>query len=331
MSNSLHITDDLLVKYMLGEALPAEVSAVQEWMHATEENDRYYSQLKQVWEQSLELAPVIQIDEKEAWQRFKKRIEDKPAQNNAGVVPIRSNFIKRMMAAAAIIILAVAGWLLLGKPAEQPAIAMLEKKTTLQTAVDTLPDGSVITLNKNTQLSYPEKFSGKTRNVKLKGEAFFSVKPDKAKPFIIHANDVTITVVGTSFNVKNYDSSTQVIVESGIVRISYHNKIIELVKGEQVMIKNNEPDFEKQKTRDSLYNYYRSNAIICNATPLPDVAATLNEAYNVNITLEDASLRQLQLSTTFKDEDIDTIISIIQQTFDLRVVKDGSNYFLYSK
>lgn len=316
---------------MLGEALPAEASAVNEWLQQADENSRYYSQLQKVWEQSLELAPVIQIDEKEAWQRFKKRVDDLPAKTETPVRSMNTGFMKRMMAVAAVLILAVAVWFLFIKPEDQIEIAMVEKKTTTQTAIDTLSDGSVITLNKNTEISYPEKFSGKTRNVKMKGEAFFSVKPDKTKPFIINANDVTITVVGTSFNVKNYDSSTQIIVESGIVRVSYKNKIIELVKGEQVMIKKDETDLEKVKTKDSLYNYYRSHAIICNATPLPDVVRTLNEAYNVNIVLQDASLQQLQISTTFKNEDIDTIISIIQQTFDLRVTKEGSNYSLYSK
>lgn len=316
---------------MLGEALPAEASAVNEWLQQADENSRYYSQLQKVWEQSLELAPVIQIDEKEAWQRFKKRVDDLPAKTETPVRSMNTGFMKRMMAVAAVLILAVAVWFLFIKPEDQIEIAMVEKKTTTQTAIDTLSDGSVITLNKNTEISYPEKFSGKTRNVKMKGEAFFSVKPDKTKPFIINANDVTITVVGTSFNVKNYDSSTQIIVESGIVRVSYKNKIIELAKGEQVMIKKDETDLAKVKTKDSLYNYYRSHAIICNATPLPDVVRTLNEAYNVNIVLQDASLQQLQLSTTFKNEDIDTIISIIQQTFDLRVTKEGSNYFLYSK
>ena len=66
--------------------------------------------------------------------------------------------------------------------------------------------------------------------------------------------------MGTAFNVKNYDSSTQVIVESGIVQVSNGKQSIQLHKGEQVLIKNNNAVFEKSTVKDSLYNYYRTKA-----------------------------------------------------------------------
>ena len=235
------------------------------------------------------------------------------------------------MAAAAVLIFLIAGWFLYSKPGNQKAITLVEIKTTTNTIIDTLPDASIVTLNKNTSLSYTKEFMGNTRNVSLKGEAFFNVMPNKTKPFIIQANNVIITVVGTAFNVKNYDSSTQIIVESGIVKVSYKNKIIELIKGEQITIKNNQTNFNKLNTTDSLYNYYRSHSIVCNATPLSSVIATINQAYNVNIVLKNTELNQLQLSTTFTNENIDTIINILQQTFDLRVSKEGNNYFFYTK
>lgn len=331
MNKNLHNNDDLLVKYLLGEALPAEVLAVDEWLQQSEENKKYFSQIQQVWEQSLELAPAIQVDEKEAWQRFKKRIENLPAENNAAVVPLYKKITKQWAAVAAVIILAVAVWLFYRKPVEETSIAMIEKKTVSRPQTDTLPDGSIITLNRHTEISYPAKFTGTSRKVLLKGEAFFNVMPDKARPFIIQADEVNITVVGTSFNVKNDDSSTQVIVETGIVKIFFRNKTIELTKGEKVIINHNTAFLQKNKVRDSLYNYYRSNAIICNATPLQDVVNTLNEAYNVHIVLQDASLRQLLLTSTFKNESIESILSIIQQTFDLRITREGDNYFIYAR
>ena len=93
---------------------------------------------------------------------------------------------------------------------------------------DTLPDGSFVTLNKNSSIHYPKKFPGRKRNIELKGEAFFTVTPDKEKPFVISVNDVTVTVVGTSFNIKSVSGKTQVVVESGIVQVTKNNKTIEL-------------------------------------------------------------------------------------------------------
>src|SRR6185295_8602769 len=74
--------------------------------------------------------------------------------------------------------------------------------------VDTLSDGSVITLNKRSTITYPSKFKGNTRAIALKGEAFFNVAPDQKKPFIISVNDEQETVVGTSFNIKSENGNT---------------------------------------------------------------------------------------------------------------------------
>ncbi len=208
---------------------------------------------------------------------------------------------------------------------------MIDKQSFSNTVVDTLSDGSILTLNKNTALHYPASFKTKTRTVKLKGEAFFKVTPDKTKPFIIDAGNVTITVVGTAFNVKNYDSTTQVIVESGIVKVSSGDQMIELHKGEQVFIKNSSAAFEKSIVKDSLYNYYRTKQIICSNTPLPDVIETINQAYNTHIVLGDDALRQLHLSTTFKEESLEKVINIIQQTFNLRVTQQGDSTVLHQQ
>src|SRR3546814_17421332 len=62
----------------------------------------------------------------------------------------------------------------------------------------TLADGSVVTLNKNSELSYPRRFTGSSRTVSLQGEAFFDVETDREKPFVISVNDVEVEVTGRS-------------------------------------------------------------------------------------------------------------------------------------
>ena len=85
-------------------------------------------------------------------------------------------------------------------------------------------------------LSYPASFKGKTRSIKLKGEAFFNVAPDKEKPFIIDVNDVQVKVVGTSFNVRSYNGITEVIVETGIVQVTKAGETTELRAGERTTL-----------------------------------------------------------------------------------------------
>jgi ferric-dicitrate binding protein FerR (iron transport regulator) len=316
---------------MLQEAMPEDELLVEEWLNADAANRKYYEHFKLIWDESQTLAANITVDENEAWQKFKTRVQQPLTKESKPSKTVHFSLLRKLQIAAAVLLLAVGIWWMFNTINKSMAVAMISKQSFSNTIADTLSDGSIVTLNKNTELSYPSVFKSKTRTVKLKGEAFFKVTPDKAKPFIIDANSVTITVVGTAFNVKNYGSTTQVIVESGIVQVSSGSQTILLHKGEQVFIKNNAAPFERSIVKDSLYNYYRTKKIICNATPLPDVIATINEAYNAHIVLGDDAVKQLHLSTTFKDENLETVINIIRQTFDLRITQQGDSTILNHK
>ena len=82
------MTDELLVKYLLGEASDAEEKKVQQWTQAAEANRTYYEQLKQIWDASGDLVPKSTVDENEAWRRFQDRVVNKgkvkKAKGNSG-------------------------------------------------------------------------------------------------------------------------------------------------------------------------------------------------------------------------------------------------------
>jgi transmembrane sensor len=204
--------NDLLVKQLTGEASPAENDQVQHWLIADETHRQYYDHFRMIWEESARLAANTVVDEQAAWERFQNKVQyEKTAstRKKGMLVTISNPFIR---AAAILVLVAGAAWLsyllFSDKPVNQVAI-----QSTGDIKKDTLPDGSQVTLNKHTTLSYPNRFKGKERNVQLNGEAFFAVTPDKSKPFIIHtANDITMRVVGTSFNVRTRGDSTEVIV-----------------------------------------------------------------------------------------------------------------------
>lgn len=328
LNTPLHISDDLLVKYMLNEAMPDEALLVQDWLKADDANRKYYEHFRLIWDESQTLAANITADEAAAWEKFKARIQQPVIAESRQTKTVRFSFIGKVQIAAAILLFAVGLWWVYDTVSKPGVITMIDKQSFSNTLIDTLSDGSIVTLNKNTTVTYPASFNAKTRTVKLKGEAFFKIIPDKAKPFIVDAGDVTVTVVGTAFNVKNYGSATQVIVESGIVQVSRGDQSIQLHKGEQVMIKNDNAPLEKTTVKDSLYNYYRTRQIICNNTPLPDVIETINQAYDAHIVLDDDALKQLRLSTTFKNESLETVINVIQQTFNLRVTQQGDSIIL---
>lgn len=312
--NADHIIDDLLVKYLLGEATEEERLLMETWIHANTDNKKQYEDFKTIWEESKQLAAVCTIDENDAWQRFKTRIDQPKKKTVVRKMP-STNWLR---VAALFVLIAGAtyfGYKLLNeKPVENIVIA--SQQTTL---TDTLPDGSIVTLNKNSQLDFPSKFKSETRTVALKGEAFFTVTPNKEKPFIIHVNDVSIRVVGTSFNVRSINGVTEVIVETGVVQVTRHNKTVELRPNEKIKLAQQDSVLRKDTVQDKLYNYYRSKQFVCDNTPLWKFVQTLNEAYDSNIVIENPKIRDLRLDAPFNNESLERILEVVHVTFNITV------------
>lgn len=313
--------DDLLVKYLLGEASLQEQGQVQEWLQADEENKRYYEHFRIIWEESRILAAQSAVDENAAWERFKTLVTEEERPRS---IAFRPNFSwTRVAAVLALVVFSGALLYYLKGNHNEMIVAQANGKV----VTDTLSDGSVVVLNKNASLSYPEDFTGDTREVVLNGEAFFTITPNKAKPFIIKANGVSIRVVGTSFNVKTAKDKTEVIVETGIVEVSKKNNSIKVKPHEKaVVLKNQDP--EKESNTDELYNYYRTKEFVCNDTPLWRLADILQEAYGIRISIESDSIRNKQINTTFRDESLDHILNVVSETLGVTVEKTAAGVVL---
>ena len=305
------------MKHLLGEASPGEQQAVNEWMNENPANREYYSQFKKIWDGSKELAAGSSVDVDKAWGRFQKRV----AVQNASPKIVRTNRFSWMRVAASIILIigvGVAAYWLVTRNAEPIEIVA---QTGQHVLVDTLPDGSVVTLNKRSAITYPSKFKGNRRTIALKGEAFFNVAPDKKKPFIISVNDVQVTVVGTSFNIKSENGNTEVVVETGIVQVTKAGKTVELTAGEKIKVSANDSTGTEEPVTDKLYNYYRSKEFVCDNTPLWKLVQVLNEAYDANIIIGRKELNDLPLNTTFYNESLDQVLEVIHLTFNITVIK----------
>ncbi|HZH63371.1 MAG TPA: FecR domain-containing protein [Flavisolibacter sp.] len=316
--NFYHITDDLLVKYMLGEANAEEQALVEEWLSDDMANARQYNDFKTIWEESRKLATISTVDENGAWERFKNSVQA-PKQKETDVKTMRPLALMRI---AALFILIVGGAVLGYQMFRDKRVENLVVASQKAPLIDTLPDGSVVTLNKHSSINYPSKFKGDTRTIALKGEAFFNVTPNKKKPFIIHVNDVSIRVVGTSFNVRSEGGVTEVIVETGRVQVTRNNKTVELKPEEKLKIEQQDSVMVKEEVKDKLYNYYHSKEFVCYEAPLWKLAEALSKAYEVNIVIETEALRRLKLTTTFNNESLDKILEVISQTFDIQVIQD---------
>ena len=323
--NNINMNDDLLVKYLVGETDATENATVENWLDADEKNLNYYNGLKKIWEDSLVLAAENKtVDEDAAWKRLQNRIHEK----EVPVLTPKKSSTHWLRIAASIVLISTLGWLGYSYFENKSANTLIRIYASNTTLNDTLPDGTTVTLNKNSSISYTSRFTGKTRSVTLKGEAFFNVSPDKTKPFIIHINDVTVQVVGTSFNVKNKNGKTTVDVETGIVKVSKNKDQVELIHGEKVIISDQKPELLKSISKGRLYNYYRNKELVCDETPLGELVEALNEIYNVNIIIKNPSLKEKPLTTVFKDQSLDQVLEVIQETFRIEIEHKNNQILL---
>lgn len=321
------MNDDLLVKYLLREATPGESRKVEAWIAARAANQRYFEHFKLIWDQSRVLAAQSVVDEEGAWQRFQQRVIQGNT-NSQGIVRSLNRRLSGWRVAALLLatIGVVAMIFYFSRHTGAGTQVTLAAINTSQ--VDTLPDGSVITLNRHSSLSYAGAFNKKGRNVALQGEAFFNIKPNKNKPFIVHVNGITVTVTGTSFNIKTTGTKTEVIVETGTVQVSNSRQTIALTPKEKTVVNHPDSVLVKEEVTDQLYRYYRDKTFVCDHTPLWKVVQVLNEAYDVNIAIESKEKKQLLLTTTFHNEPLDSILNIIAQTLDVTVTRDNSRIIL---
>ncbi|MBP8960059.1 MAG: FecR domain-containing protein [Bacteroidales bacterium] len=195
-----------------------------------------------------------------------------------------------------------------------------------------LPGGNRVWLNRNSTLSYKTKPDDNSKNIKLSGEGYFDIVHDPSHPFIIDAGKATIRVIGTTFNVitSNSKKEVEVFVESG-------NVLLSTVSGKDVVL---EPGYIGRADNKSAikilnnnknYLAWKTGLLVYEDTPLNEVLHDLNRVYGINITVEDPSILDYRITSTFDKDPGETIINVICITFNLNYVKDNADYHLSRK
>jgi transmembrane sensor len=196
-----------------------------------------------------------------------------------------------------------------------------------------LPDGSKIFLNRNSELSYHAGFGKQKRDVKLRGEAFFNISADASKPFIIDAGKARVKVVGTSFNVitNNGESAVEVFVETGKVLVSDNSgtKTLQLDPGFVGTM--DSKTSHKEVNRNPNYRSWNTGLLIYNGQKLDVVFNDLKRVYNMDIIADDPGILENRWTSPIDNQTQDTIIRLICTSFNLGFTKDGTVYHLAKK
>ncbi|MGJ7031099.1 FecR family protein [Niabella hirudinis] len=223
---------NLMARAIYGEASASEKQALQEYLAKNSELQQQYELLHQLLRRTESSSPALQDDYTEQVQLLLTKTES-PILHQA-VKKVRRRLFYYGAAAAAVLAVAYWGFTQLYTPAGRLPLQDIYKL-----ALDApkgarkqllLPDGSKVWLNGGSRLFYVTDFKGRSREVKLEGEAFFDVMPAQTaggarRPFIVHAGNIDIRVLGTAFNVKAYanDPVTTAVLYRGLISLTRHD------------------------------------------------------------------------------------------------------------
>lgn len=247
--------------------------------------------------------------------------------------PFRSKALKYCIAAAAAAALFLTGAatseLLTGKRQETVLMASSENISSYM-----LPDGSKVWLNKNSWLTYNQRFGKRTRQVALKGEGYFEVNRDERRPFIVKMqNDLDIKVLGTTFNACNYPSlnKAEVILRSGSVQVSDNGR------NEHVILKPNQKFTWNEGTAEissvNAMNCCRwfEHRLVFDNVKLKDILENLSHKYQTEISLNVGNLADKHMSMTIRDESVEDILDILTTLLPIRWRYQGAEIIIENK
>lgn len=195
-----------------------------------------------------------------------------------------------------------------------------------------LPDSSEIWINAGSHIKYPKIFNDKQRLVYLEGEAYFSVRKDSARPFIVKAEQLSVKVLGTKFNVKAYpgDELITTTLSSGKVEIiipGNESKILQ--PNEQLTYHINTSRMNIENISSTETNAWLSGQLIFVNSSFKDIKQTLERRYNITIE-DDANIPVSKLYTAkfMKGETLEEILKVLEDVVGFNYQIQGKKIFI---
>lgn len=311
MEENLYI--ELIYKHLKGEATAEEIVLLNTETAKSNENILLREDIEISWQLADEIDFPSNIDVDADLQKIKQKLEIAPKQTTTNkIVPLW----QRLSVAAGLLILVGFGFWAFNQFSGSQTNTF-ESGNQIKTLA--LSDGTEVWLNKNSTLSIDNNFGEAIRKVKLNGEAFFDVKRIETAPFIIEANKSTVTVLGTSFNVKEINESTIVSVESGKVRLEGDGQQVELTKGEQG-IHDYATNQVVEKTKYSKNNLvWKTGRFIFKSEKLSAVVNQLEHNYDISIKVENPAMFDCEISAVISAKELGAVLEKVAAAGQMKI------------
>lgn len=242
------------------------------------------------------------------------------------------NYYKWLAAACLVGVLSVAGYQFF-LPNGSTVVTMASIRTLNEDVrFVCLPDGTRVWLNHNTEIMYPIKFSDHDRTITLKGEAFFEVKRDTLRPFIISSGSIKTTVLGTSFNIMAYHGQQpEVNVRSGKVKVQSKENTVFLEKGDKAVYGSGTSIVSKQKTT-ILEPQWKKVLIYVDGLTLSEVIGILQKDHQFSVNYADDDLKNLKIQGTLNTKQgFYEMLQTLAFALDIKITPTENNSYIISR
>lgn len=309
--------DALLAKLLAGEASPEEAILANDWINATEGNRLRYEEFEKIW--SLGSNKRIDVLNKE---------QTKAAITNSVVPKTKAIQWPYRIAAGVVLVIGVTislYYLLPGKKVDTWSI----KETSNEVASLSLPDGSSVTVNRNSRIQWPEDKGSGVRKVRMNGEAFFDVSHNPVRPFLVTIDEVTIKVLGTAFNVSNTSSEkieTEVMRGKVMMYDAQSNVIIEA--GMKGVYDKKTKTMRLEKLEDENNVAYATHVLSFESITLKEVCEHLGKTYGVQFSFENKKVEGCTLTSAYSNKSLSFIMNVISESLGITYQIKGDSVYI---
>lgn len=334
MLMSKDVTEELLRRYLAGECSPEEEERVNAWYQALDGKS--------------DVSGIIDLIDDEGtesriFDNVKSQIEGFPQHDislqarMAEARPARS--LWRYAAVILLLLTAGAGVFYV---ADQGTLREASNEISLVSNAKNfirrvaLPDGSLLWLYPNSEVEFPNTFDNDSRNLTLRGEAFFVVARDESRPFTINTAGVVTTVLGTSFSIKAYDHEPSIEVEvmTGKVSVGLSDNVTQPVlltshqratylKGNTIVEKK-----EEAGVVETQLAIWQPMDLKFDNAPVGSVLQTLNEKFKVRIHVTDTDILNCMIRADFNEQNLPDILEMLSKSINATYKYEGSIFYL---
>ena len=300
-------TENLLYKYIKGEATELETQYVIEWIDSSNDNYNHYQQIRLLHDS------LLWSDELEVKENSKL---------------IRTNFLRTFYLAASLAIGVISTSLFYQ--------FYLNKENTKFNTIETpcgqrlklsLSDGSTVWLNSNSSLTFPTRFSSKQREVSLMGEAYFEVQSNPSSPFIVNTKNYKVKAVGTQFNINSYDENliTTSLVSGRVEVLLPNNTTVEMKPNQEFILENSYSTIKE--SNENFQFSWKEGILDFNGLSLAEFIPLLHNYFDYTIEIKGQKLIDSKVTFTGKfyiNDGIRHILRVLQsqQNFDFKINKN---------